>query len=1671
MHKHGRAFLFLLGCLLSWAAASGQCPQPDFTAPDTVCVNETFSIDNISTGADRYEWDFCSGDLAEQPAVTDLVTLTGVSVPTNITTVFDGTQYFAFFFSRNNNLFFRLNFGSSPDNVPTVTRVGSLGAAIHLPEPLDFVQEGGNWYAFTANSLGNSNLIRLNFGADLTSTPSVTDLGNFGGRLTKPRGIAVKYDQGKWIAVVTNAGDNTLALLNFGSSINATPTAGDVVKTGRFPASNIELISTTVIHDCDQWVGLTVDNFGSKVFRVKFGTNLFSAPTVELLPVVLPSATGLFSIQLAYDGGYTALATGFSGALTSLKFGENLANGTPELMEWGNANVLSSLAGLSVVKRESSWSGYAISFSSNKVFKLSFPNACSAVPAASSLAAPPAMRFSSAGPQKIALTAYRGGMQKTLFRTVFVRPAPAVNFAAGGAPAAFTQMPASGSRFAEWSWNFGDGSSGTGSRVTHAFRADGNYNVTLTAKDVCGQVATITKKVGIVGNAALSCPRSAFSLPDTVCLNEPVRIVNTTIGATRYEWNFCSADLTQQPLISTGVTIPGASVTTDITTVFDGANWYGFASSRNNSKLFRLDFGPSLDNQPVVVDLGLPPAQLAYLEQMEFVREDGNWYALATHYLVNPGVSRLSFGNSLTNTPAVQKLSALNNIFKEPRGIEVVMDSARAAYTVLVTNYKDNTLAIIDFGNSIRNTPSAANAIVTNPLPGAGSGLLGISMIKECDQWVGIATSYENRVYALSFGNTLYNQPLVRDLSHLNSFSVGLGRVVVSKSAGKSLAHVMLFNGTLVRFDFGATGLMGTPRTTELGGITGDYLGIHLVQDGSRTEIWAMDWRANRIARFSFPGACDASVPFSRREVPGPVSFASAGWHKIELNAFNEDRSETRIDSVFVRFAVSADFTSARQCVGETTTFTNIVPAGTRIKTWQWDFGDGTASTEPTGRHAYSVASTYPVKLVIEDVCGNVFSIKKQVRIYENLRPGFTGLSTFCSNKPVAFADATPRGDDTAVAWQWDFGNGDAANGPGVSYSYPEAGNYTVTLTITGVSGCNTTVSKAVTVTPGVKVGFTENLPCIGNETQFINQSVVPVGTEVVSLRWDFGDNTSSTEPHPVHQYVTSGTYSVTLTVGNTAGCTTSHTKSITIRRMPRAAFEAGLACSGEETTFSDGSVPVEGGIAGWEWTFGDPDSGAGNVSTEQHPQHTFRNPGTYQVKLKIRTNYGCADSVVQTVLVKQAPRADFGYVLSCGSKTAAFQSKASATGGATILNWYWDFGDGVIATSAHPSHTYEQPGTYTVTHIVTSDARCQQTTRQTIQVTAPPQADFSLPETVCAGVPVTLQDKSTSSTGDPVVQWAWQVGTARFAGQSPAVTFPTGGEPVQVTLTVTSAAGCNSTVSGAVRVLATPKATFSHQASGTNPLSIDFSNASVEAAGFRWDFGDGQTSDLRSPRHVYAAGGVYVVRLTATNGEGCTDVLTQEVAVGGATNTFGLVLEEVTAQDAGSGKSLKIKLLNKGTKAVTALSFRVSDRSGPPLVQRWEGTLQAGKILAYTIALPAGAATTGDGVMCVQAEDETSGAISNRACTNLFNALSLLHPAPNPASTQFRLAFILPGPGEVKIELIDPLGRLVAALASRAYKAGYHEQLEQVGHLGNGLYFIRLTFGGQVRVKPLLIE
>jgi PKD repeat protein len=148
--------------------------------------------------------------------------------------------------------------------------------------------------------------------------------------------------------------------------------------------------------------------------------------------------------------------------------------------------------------------------------------------------------------------------------------------------------------------------------------------------------------------------------------------------------------------------------------------------------------------------------------------------------------------------------------------------------------------------------------------------------------------------------------------------------------------------------------------------------------------------------------------------------------------------------------------------------------------------------------------------------------------------------------------------------------------------------------------------------------------------------------------------------------------------------------------------------------------------------------------------------------------------------------------------------------------------------------------------------------------------ADFSgSPTSGCAPLLVNFTDLST---GTGIDGWSWDFGdgVGTSTAQNPSYTYNNPGT-YTVSLTVSSSSqGCNDNAvkTGYINVNGGPTADFSGSPlTGTEPLTVDFTDLSTDATGWSWDFGDGVgTSSAKNPSYTYNSTGTYTVALTATN-------------------------------------------------------------------------------------------------------------------------------------------------------------------------------------------------------------
>lgn len=186
------------------------------------------------------------------------------------------------------------------------------------------------------------------------------------------------------------------------------------------------------------------------------------------------------------------------------------------------------------------------------------------------------------------------------------------------------------------------------------------------------------------------------------------------------------------------------------------------------------------------------------------------------------------------------------------------------------------------------------------------------------------------------------------------------------------------------------------------------------------------------------------------------------------------------------------------------------------------------------------------------------------------------------------------------------------------------------------------------------------------------------------------------------------------LTSKNEGACTV---KSDTVQLIQQPLLQAGFSfsngCVGNLTPFEDASSIPAGNLNYWFWNFGD-----GTTSLQQNPDHTYDNPGTYQVTLQVTSDNGCAATKMQTINVYPSPAAGFTFNAASFLPAEQVNFVNTASGYTTTT---WNFGDSAaLSYSENPVHLYQYPGTYPVTQIVTNQFGCSDSVRNDVIIDKP---------------------------------------------------------------------------------------------------------------------------------------------------------------------------------------------------------------------------------------------------------------------------------------------------------------------------------------------------------------
>ena len=498
----------------------------------------------------------------------------------------------------------------------------------------------------------------------------------------------------------------------------------------------------------------------------------------------------------------------------------------------------------------------------------------------------------------------------------------------------------------------------------------------------------------------------------------------------------------------------------------------------------------------------------------------------------------------------------------------------------------------------------------------------------------------------------------------------------------------------------------------------------------------------------------------------------------------------------------------------------------------------------------------------------------------------FKHSGSLCAGSPVAFFNySTPA----MFVWNWGDGVIEKNNDDWIKRAYSQPGDYTVTLKAIQSNGCKDSLKKQVKIVgPSVDLEVYPKKGCspltVTLISRITSQNIknkfwhisgvppIPVTSDTMTY--------TLTKPGPLK----GGKYTIGLACEDENGCVSTKTDSVNVSGLAYS-FEVLelLTCGYPKFTirpqFDDENLSSKDFNYFW-------DVGDGRKFTGSPVDYYYKNKGSYNVSLKVIDETGCATQ--RDTLVMNSEKTVTANMIAdvldanCPPLRVNFVAQAKSKVG-NIVSWEWDFGDGITSTLPNPSHIYLVSGKFTVTLTAKDDLGCtDKIVYKDLILIDGPVGSFVFDKKVgCTPLKVNF-----NSTVSNTFKLEWDMGDGEVIEDSLSLShlYQRVGNYIPL-LVLADSFGCKYTLPpiDTIKVYPQPIPLFSFTTPCLNQ-SVSFKNTSLPLKGAikrcYWDFGDGDTSSLTEPKHIYKAKGVFIVKLRVWNTGDCSEEITKQIVI-----------------------------------------------------------------------------------------------------------------------------------------------------------------------------------------------
>ncbi len=569
-----------------------------------------------------------------------------------------------------------------------------------------------------------------------------------------------------------------------------------------------------------------------------------------------------------------------------------------------------------------------------------------------------------------------------------------------------------------------------------------------------------------------------------------------------------------------------------------------------------------------------------------------------------------------------------------------------------------------------------------------------------------------------------------------------------------------------------------------------------------------------------------------------------------------------------------------------------------------WDFGDGSYSTQRDPQHIFTnhTGENITYTVVLTAMSGNFMCISRdsiEVTVRPFLQAGF-GLAPVTSCSPYE-AEIFNNALGLNLTQTWNFGDGSPVLTSDDPVIYKEFQNntllpqdYIITQIVTNPQGCADTMQVELTVYPFQESGFRASTQegCAPLTVNFTDEST----GAAFNYLWDFGDGGTSDQKNPVHTFEnkTDGTltFSVMQVTSNDNFCLDTTFVDIVVHPEVKSSFDffPAVVCAPHQANIINTST---GNINSYSWLLIE-NGVTTNLGNNATLDHIFENAGPdplhYILALEVGNEQRCVNRMELPITVNPEVTALFDASQTTGCQPLEISFTNQSVNGHVYL---WEFGDGGSSSQHSPDHTFENLNytgieTINVNLFVESSYLCSDSYEMEIELFPAVEALFTV-DTAKGCSPFEV-DIAHFSKGATIFSWDFGDGSlpSSHSGNSLSHTYVnTTNQPVTyvLKLEVESPFGCTDILERVITVYPEVEAVFSSVSEGCHPLTVAFSNASVNAHYFEWEFGSEGYSAIANPAYTFTNTSHtdnldYLVRLKAQSVYGCIGVAEETITV-----------------------------------------------------------------------------------------------------------------------------------------------------------------------------------------------